>query len=131
MRRHTLAIGSVTLDKMLEERRNGASLLFLGRKYKKDHTTILYHCKRHGVVPLVVIPKVSRTQAQIEIEYDASYMIPEEQLDFLEQTFLPADEGPINPGKSYFSYLRAAMKDPIFKHYFGEKGPINYQKRLV
>lgn len=39
------------LEEMLELRRQGWTTPALGARYGKDHTTILHHCRKHGVEP--------------------------------------------------------------------------------
>lgn len=39
------------LEEMLGLRKLGWSLTALARRYACDHTTIIYHCDRHNVVP--------------------------------------------------------------------------------
>lgn len=60
------------LSEMLELRKSGWSTLALGRRYGKDHTTILHHCKKRGIEPpqykfhtlrksAVCVPKIQKT----------------------------------------------------------------------
>lgn len=39
------------LYEMLELRRQGMSFPQIAKRYDKDHTTIMYHCKKHHVYP--------------------------------------------------------------------------------
>lgn len=45
------------LEKMLDLRRQGWSFSAIGLLYNKNHSTIIHHCKKHGVVPLVEVLK--------------------------------------------------------------------------
>ena len=103
---------------MFEERRNGASLPWLGRKYKKHHTTILFHCRKFGIVPETdVIPTHAPKRARSQI----LYAIPDEPvLEPIEEAMLTLDDGPINRGKRYVDYVKDAMKQREFRHYFAQ-----------
>jgi len=98
---------------MFAFRINGASLLWLSRKYKRHHTTILWHCRRAGIYPDIPIPG-GRRSATAPGEIAA-----EMELDLIDQTFLPPDLE-INQGMMYVDYLDKAMKDPAFKSYFDQ-----------
>ena len=39
------------LEEMFELRRKGMTFAAIGKLYGKDHTTIVHHCKKYGVVP--------------------------------------------------------------------------------
>jgi len=41
------------LEQIFALRRQGMTTVALGLLYNKDHSTIVYHCRKHGVVPLV------------------------------------------------------------------------------
>ncbi len=111
----TLLKNPENLARMFEERRGGASLLWLARKYNVDHTTIMWHCRKIGVYPLV--PLIGGRRKEVRVDRYA--MVPEEELDALEQALTPSEEGPINKGKTYFEYVRIAMeKDRTFIDYF-------------
>lgn len=100
---------------MLSERRDSASLLWLSKKYRCHHTTILFHCKKSGVVPEVPL-RGGRKKITLAIRYTG---VSEDQLDALEQALLPMEDGPINKGKTYDEYIREAMeKQKDFRHYF-------------
>jgi hypothetical protein len=101
---------------MFEERRNGASLLFLAHKYRKHHTTIMWHCRKFNIVPLIPLHGGRKKE---EEHYE---VVPEVELDSLQQANLPTDEGPICRGKSYFEYVSEAMRQSDFKHYFDKYG---------
>ena len=40
-----------TLEFILKLRQEGLSLNVIGRHVGKDHSTVLWHCKKHGVEP--------------------------------------------------------------------------------
>ncbi len=77
---------------MLELRSQGYSLPVLAGRYGVDHTTILWHCKKHGVEPGVPIERKKR-------ELKVTIISP--------RTFnsQPLKENGINPGKMYKDYL--------------------------
>lgn len=115
-----------TLEIMFEERRNGASLLWLAAKYHRDHTTIMWHCRNHNVFPIIPLQGGRR---KILVKVDKYAGVPEEELDALEQALLPMDDGPVCKGKSYFEYLSDAMKQSDFKHYFDSYGVSPFDTR--
>lgn len=45
------------LEKIFELRRQGWTYQAIGLLYDKDHSTIVHHCKKHGVVPLIEVVK--------------------------------------------------------------------------
>lgn len=47
----TFQRGGFDVIEMLELRRQGWSTPALGRKYGKDHTTIIYHCRKFNIQP--------------------------------------------------------------------------------
>lgn len=109
----------ITFDikQMVKLRILGWSYSALAKKFKKDHTTIIYHCQRLGV----------KTKQQLE----------QEQMDtidglfiregFPEEIELPPPkvahkyahllEEKLNPGKRYQDYLADALKRPVEKRY--------------
>jgi hypothetical protein len=55
---------------MLELRRQGATYSELGRKYGKDHTTIMHSCKKFGVVPNMPMPQVNSLKKAINTPFN-------------------------------------------------------------
>ena len=51
-----------TLNEMLMLRQKGVGPSDLGRHYSVDHSTIIYHCKRYGIVMPRTAPKATITQ---------------------------------------------------------------------
>lgn len=75
--------------------------------YGKDHTTIIYHCLKHGVVSK---PKVVRILEKLHPSKPAP---PEKKVHKYDYIF----NEPRNPGKSYKEYLAEAMERPDEKAY--------------
>ena len=102
------------LSEMLRLRQQNVGPSELGRMYGVDHTTIIYHAKRYGVV----VPqntgnktRVHVVQTDIEItvvpvvrhpRVTISNNIPRVQVDF--------DGDVLNPGKTYAEYMAEAAK---------------------
>lgn len=96
------------LQEMLTLRAQGWSTIALGIRYKKDHTTIVYHCKKHGVVAL------DRSRSKNSLQ---SLPIIVEKVRICDKYANLFDE-PRNPGKTYKQYvheqtMRQKQKDPI------------------
>lgn len=105
------------LNEMLSLRVLGWSSLRLGQKYRKDHSTILYHCKRHKAFPGGVEPK------QVEVEAKRIWKAPKPAPEAPKRLPRPYKyahllEEKINPGKaSYADYEAEAMKRPAESAY--------------
>lgn len=98
------------LMEMFVLRRAGWSYSSLGRKYRKDHTTIMHHCKKHAVVPLVpVFNPRENNMKMIPVMVVEKRFVPGKYDAYLAQQ--------TNPGKSYKQYLAEAKKRPIEKDY--------------
>lgn len=82
------------VEEMLELCKDGWSYSELGRRYGKDHTTILYHCRKHGI-------RAVGTPTEPPKPHKYDYIFNES----------------INPGKSYKEYLAEAMERPDEKAY--------------
>jgi hypothetical protein len=85
------------LEEMLLLRAQGWSTIALGNRYQKDHTTIVYHCKKHGVS---VPPRITESGTLPIKEVSAPARLPSRD------KYAYAYEEPINNGKSYKEYLR-------------------------
>jgi hypothetical protein len=94
---------------MLELRVLGWSYSKLGRYFHKDHTTIIYHCVKWGIVPFKLPPPVPEIEFEDVVSYKKKKKEPR---TFYKYSVLLDDEqdGPINPGKSYKQYLEDAKK---------------------
>lgn len=90
----------------------------LGRKYGKDHTTILHHAKKAGIVP---DPNASRRKRVAPPS--AKFMIPQRAKSKLAppvvDKYAYLFDPPINPGKTYAEYQAEALKRPAEAHYAG------------
>ena len=89
-------------------RASGWSLSRLARKYKKDHTTILYHCQKWGVVqfqPPRTIPEMEFEAREVQKRKANPKQVVPHKYDYL-----LTKDGPINEGKSYKEYLEDAKK---------------------
>lgn len=89
------------IDEMLLLRAQGWSTIALGRKYNKDHTTILYHCKKHGVMVLVY-KRHTKESAEEEQE---EYFPPMQPVAPKVIKYAYILEERRNPGKSYKEYV--------------------------
>lgn len=97
------------LEEMLELRRQGWSYSALGFKYGRDHSTMVRHCLKAGVEPIIpirrrpsvpeVIPWVPKAKEPIVDKY--AYVF----------------DTPIHAGRSYESYLAEAMQRPTERAY--------------
>jgi hypothetical protein len=98
------------LHEMLNLRRSGWSFSALGFKYGKDHTTIMHHCKKHGVVSQIpVYTSRGNVPRPMFIEEVRKNFIPGKYDEYLSQ--------PTNPGKTYKQYLAEAKNRTIEKDY--------------
>ncbi len=89
------------VNKALEMRLLGWSYSAIGRHFHKDHTTILYHCVKFGIVPFKKPPVMP------VIEFETPVSNPEKVYKY---QYLFDQDGPINPGKPYKQYLEDAKK---------------------
>ena len=86
----------------------------LGRRYGKDHTSIMHHVKKLGLVKHQPIPpQVQQMKFVIEV--------PEEEI--LAARVAPKyqhllEESRACPGKSYKEYLAEALKRPVERRYY-------------
>lgn len=87
------------LQEMLVLRRQGWSTVALGARYNKDHTTIVYHCRKAGLIHTVM--HITTTSTMLKAAQLAA---------------LPSEER-INPGKSYRQYLAESLKRDTERHY--------------
>lgn len=98
------------LREMLEYYASGTGKALLGRRYGVDHTTIMYHIRKHGVKRGKYVELTLKTNKVLEEIADA-----DEHLRQLENAPKPPKktykyqalfEEPVNPGKNYADYLR-------------------------
>ena len=87
------------LTEMLRLRADGKSTPFLANKYGVDHTTIVYHCKKHDVHPHAPVQKyIKDGKASPKKEKPAPPPKPKRKYN--------AEAAPVNRGKkSYADYL--------------------------
>jgi hypothetical protein len=100
---------------MLELRAKGWTYSELGRKYGKDHTTIMHSCKKFGVVPnqpvpAQRIPKVPSDPFQEEER-------PMKKKKKIQDKYAYIFDEPVNPGKTYAQYMADARKRPAERQY--------------
>lgn len=107
------------INEMFELRRKGWSYAALGRKYKKDHTTMMHHCRINRIVPLVPVfyqREVATKNCKKTIVVSVSNLLPElpkpkeYKYDHLINELM-------KPGKTYKQYLKEALKRPAERHY--------------
>ena len=108
------------LEEMFELRRAGWSYSALGRKYGKDHTTILFHCEKHNVAPEMPLQArirpatASEVVEKIKLHQEPPKAVQKPKEDKYANILYPKTK----PGRNYKSYLKKAMKDPVYQHYF-------------
>lgn len=111
------------LREMLQLRGEGWSYSALGRKYNKDHTTILYHCLRLGVAKNQP-PSLASIQEMERLKINEQGEIEEEEEE--EEVVIPrvapkyaylVDEE-VNRGKMYHEYLKEMLTRPIERRYY-------------
>lgn len=121
------------IEEMFSLRRAGWSYSALGRKYGKDHTTIMYHCNEHGVVPEVPVKPfrnpvrafVKALEKRRPFVWDketkkfidpsqAKIEPPAPKVDKYAEIISPKTKKP----RSYASLLKEAMRRPAERHYF-------------
>lgn len=90
---------------MIELRLSGWSYSSLGREFGKEHTTIMYHCKR-----LIESERPTRLE---EEEYSDNPL----KLCVVPKYAYLMDEK-LCEGKTYKEYLAESLKRPAEKHYF-------------
>lgn len=91
------------LQEMLVLRKQGLSSQFLAKKYKVDHTTILYQCKLHNVYP----ERIIRINKEREIfPLQKTEKLPEKKIEQHKYAHLIFE--PMNQGKMYRQYLKTA-----------------------
>ncbi len=107
---------SLTFDirAMLELRAMGVSYSELGRKFHKDHTTIMHHCVKYGVYPShPATTEVPAIKWQYYVEPEPVYEAPVPKYAHL----IEEDAG---RNKTYKQYLAESLARKAEKH-FSEK----------
>ncbi len=97
------------VNEMLKLRAMGWGFSELGRKYGKDHTTIMYHCQKFGVVAFEPPPLMPNIEWIVERETDNIFTRQQKGRSKYDYLLLEAD-GKINEGKSYKQYIEDAKK---------------------
>lgn len=113
---------AITFDirEMIKLRSEGWGYSALARRYKKDHSTIIYHCQRLNVKQNELLPEdLAKKEFLIELADTTSGRAVKERK--IKSLVLPKyaylmDE-PVNRGKTYKEYLAEALKRPIEKRY--------------
>lgn len=87
----------------------------IGRALGKDHTTIMYHCKRLQISPPETVRVFHQQSAQLirtlkTVHVEARPVLRHKYADLLEEKMLPP--------RSYTSYLREALQRPVEKRYY-------------
>lgn len=112
----------VVLGEMLELRRQGISSKVLGRLYHKDHSTILYHCKRNRVYP----PKPEKLP---ELAREDIYIDPIDEATAHPMQYEEIIELSRRPAKSYKEYQREDWdRSAETRSYFRQYGVLTYTK---
>lgn len=99
------------IEEMLQLRSEGWTTVALGLRYGKDHTTIVYHCLKHGVVSK---PNVVTREREAQVEPEEPVMvIPPSKPHKYDYIFNEAK----NPGKMYSQYLKESLGRPVERKY--------------
>ena len=96
---------------MLELRRRGWSYVAIAEYYGKDHSTIIYHCKKHSVVPKFPIVRAEYKKKMILSPDDIPEIVVEMDVVEIvtpkpEPKYAVIIEEKINVGKNYKDYLK-------------------------
>ena len=100
----------------------GATLVDLGHKYHKDHTTILYHCKKWGVAGNIHSTTYKRSESvTVGTLPDIIFSEKETQPDYQPPPKKPKPHKyddllneKTQPGKSYQQYLKEARERDVW-----------------
>lgn len=90
------------LPEMLQLRRQGWSTVALGKRYNKDHTTITYHCLKHGII----LSKLRSKQPEMDEEFEIVMPVRERIVD--KYAYIYNEQR--NVGKSYRQYALEAKQ---------------------
>jgi len=101
---------------MLDLRSQGWSYSALGRKYGKDHTTIMHSCKKFGVVPNKPIPvqEEKPKNGVADTFYEEEKPVVKRNI---QDKYAHIWDEPVNPGKTYEEYMADARKRPAERRY--------------
>ncbi len=100
------------LKRMLKLRRAGWSLSALGYEFGKDHTTILHHCRKHGVEPEM---EVTQRGSVLKLPPKPKWKPKPRQK--IEDKYADIFDRPVRMGRSYASYLSEALQRPTERQY--------------
>lgn len=97
------------VQEMLSLRAQRVSTVSLAARYSVDHSTIIYHCKKHGLV----IPRKKSAQTG-EISVNVTDMVGVKARVVMTNNGIDLrmdaiDGTPVNPGKTYAEYLEIAL----------------------
>lgn len=95
------------LLRMLEMRRGGMTYTAIATYYGNDHTTIVYHCKKHNVYPNCPVVRISTKK------------LPPVMIQKSEPKYALLIEEKINVGKSYKEYLNENRIKMLKRHKTG------------
>lgn len=108
------------LARMVKLRLAGWGYSKLGREFQKDHTTIMYHCRRLGL-PIVEQKRKVKTNIIVnEINYYEQLLIEAEELQYPKvlPKYAHLIDEEVNKGKSYKEYIAESRLRPIEKRYY-------------
>lgn len=97
------------LQKILELHREGMSSGNIGKKFNRDHSTIIYHLKKFRAIGVLE----TNTNVTMRVRnYKGIYIPPKVPGLYENQTYRYKEilEEPKNPGKSYKQYLKEASQ---------------------
>lgn len=106
------------LAEMLELRSKGMSYSKLGRIYKKDRTTIMFHCRKYGIQigisPSIRTLPIASKFNQMPVE---SVQIFKSKHPKLPHKYEYLFEEKTSGGKTYAEYLAESLRRPIERNY--------------
>ena len=95
------------LIEMLSLRQQGVGPSELGRRYGVDHTTIIYHCKRNGLVMPRGMQQTITSSGVVAQAVVITRTVGISVASGMPRVILDAHDGtPINPGRNYAEYLQ-------------------------
>lgn len=101
------------LNEMLALRRQGVGPSYLGNLYHVDHSTIIYHCRRNGVLmprqksTMIVSSGMLALAAQEKIVLERRRIVVHKDAPMV---LIDFDGSPVNRGRTYAEYLEQRNK---------------------
>lgn len=108
---------SFDIVRMIELRKLGWAYSALAREFGKDHTTIMYHCRRLGLGTKDEERKTLIEKGMREYELRNNVRWGQKARKVYKYDYLLMEEN-VNPGKSYKEYLTESLRRPVEKRYY-------------